>query len=189
MNRIAILAALAVCVSAPAPAHASSYQICHQDFALCAASPATLTGKMITVNVQGGGTAQFAEAVAVCPVLRGPAIADVAGGNMTGSCDQPGPNQVWSLYQYRDKFPQAPNWSRNDKAVIRTFVTSPGNGLSNMFSFACTLEPKRVNGVRLAKCYGPVHESVAGKPVPAGTKVVTQAPVGVTYPVGGPIPQ
>jgi len=37
MNRIAILAALAVCVSAPAPAHASSYQICHQDFALCAA--------------------------------------------------------------------------------------------------------------------------------------------------------
>ena len=60
MNRISILAALAVCVSAPIPAYASSYQICHQDFALCAASPATLTGKMITVNVQGGGTAQFA---------------------------------------------------------------------------------------------------------------------------------
>ena len=171
------------------PAQASSYKICHQDFALCAASPATLTGKQITVNVQSGGTAQFAEAVAVCPVLRGPAIADVAGGNMKGSCDQPGPGQVWSLYQYRDKFPQAPNWSRSDPAVIRTFVTSPGNGLSNMFSFACTLEPKRVNGVRLAKCYGPVHESVAGKPVPAGTKVVTQAPVGATYPVGGPIPQ
>jgi len=187
MNRIAILAAGLVAMSAPA--HARNYKICHQEFALCAASPATLTGKKITVNVEGGGTAQFAEAVAVCPVLHGPAIADVAGGNMKGSCDQPGPGQVWSLFQYRDKFPQAPDWSRNDPSTIRTFVTSPGNGLSNMFSFACTLEPKRVNGVRLAKCYGPVHESVAGKPVPDGTTVVTQAPVGATYPVGGPIPQ
>jgi hypothetical protein len=187
MKQIAILAAGLLAISAPA--HARSYQICHQKFALCAASPSTPTGKMITVNVEGGGTAQFPEAMAVCPVLNGPAIADVAGGNLKGSCDQPGPNQVWSLYQYRDKFPQAPNWSRSDVATIRTFTTSAGNGLSNMFSFACTLEPKRVGTVKLAKCYGPINENIAGAPVVSGTLVVTQAPTGATYPVGGPIPQ
>jgi hypothetical protein len=187
MNRIALLAAGLAAIAAPA--HAHSYQICHQQFALCAASSSTPTGKMITVNVQGGGTAQYPEMVAVCPVLNGPSIADVTGGNMKGSCDQPGPNQVWSLYQYRDKFPQAPNWLRSDKATIQTFTTSKGNGISNMFSFACTLEPKRAGSVKLAKCYGPADEDVAGAPVPPGTLVVTQAPVGATYPVSGPIPQ
>jgi len=187
MNRIAIFAALALALSAPA--YARNYQICHQEFALCAASSSTPTGKMITVNVESGGTAQFPEMVAVCPILHGPAIADVAGGNMKGSCDQPGPGQVWSLYQYRDKFPQAPDWSRSDKATIRTFVTGVDNGLSNMFSFSCKLEPKRVGSVKLAKCYGPANENIAGAAVLPGTAVVTQAPMGATYPVGGPIPQ
>ena len=178
----------AVIIATPTVALASSYKICQGEFALCAASSATPTGKNIQVNT-ADGKVPFPEAVAVCPVLRGNAVADVAGGNMDGDCRAPGKNQVWSLFSPRQHFPQAPDW-KPVKAQFRTFLTGEGTaGMSNMFSFACTLEPKRVNGVRLAKCYGPVHESVAGKPVPDGTTVVTQAPVGATYPVGGPIPQ
>src|ERR1700747_3230293 len=91
------------------PAMASNYQICTDEFALCAASPATPTGKTIMVNSANGRVA-FPEAVAVCPVLRGPAVADVTGGNMNGSCAPPGPGKVWSLFAARPVFPQAPDW-------------------------------------------------------------------------------
>src|SRR5262249_38040038 len=69
------------------------YQICTGTYALCAASTCTPNDNMITVNVAGGGTAQFPEASCTCPVYNGPAIADVNGGNMRGSCAAPGPGQ------------------------------------------------------------------------------------------------
>ena len=49
---------------------ASNYKICNGEFALCAASSATPTGKNIEVNT-ANGKVPFPEAVAVCPVLRG----------------------------------------------------------------------------------------------------------------------
>ncbi|MEA2162768.1 MAG: hypothetical protein QOK37_895 [Thermoanaerobaculia bacterium] len=164
------------------PAQAQDFRICTGQFALCAASSGTPTGKTITVN----GTA-FPEIVAVCPVLRGPAIADVAGGNMKGSCDAPGPGKVWSLYQIRENIPQAPDWDRKTAAPLRIFVTSSTAQTSNMFSFACTLT-KRVHGVQLANCFGPANENPSGATLPAGTTVVTQSPAGSTYPVSGPLP-
>jgi hypothetical protein len=45
------------------------------------------------------------------------------------------------------------------------------------------------NGVTLANCYGPMNESPnGGTDIPPGTKVITQAPVGVANPVGGNVP-
>jgi hypothetical protein len=164
---------------------------CHQEFALCAASSAKPTGKQIAVNASNGTVVMYPEALAVCPVLHGPSVADVTGGNMKGSCAQPGPNQVWSLYQVREKLAQAPTWNRSTPAVPRTFVTggTPTTSISNMFSFACTKTRRvRVFGPQLANCFGPISEDVQGAPVAVGTKVITQAPTGATYPVGGPLP-
>lgn len=161
----------------------SQFAICKGEFALCAASSAKLTGNTIMV----GGTS-FREAVAVCPVLTGESIADLSGGNMKGSCDAPGKGQVWSLFSPVQKFPQAPDWKPNTKAHFRTFVTGVrSSGMSNMFSFACK-KTDVVNGTQLADCYGPTNENLQGQPVPVGTVVITEAPAGAPYPVGGPLP-
>jgi len=176
----------AVIIATPTVALASNYKICQGEFALCAASSATPTGKNIQVNT-ADGKVPFPEAVAVCPVLRGNAVADVAGGNMDGDCRAPGKNQVWSLFSPRQHFPQAPDW-KPVKAQFRTFLTGEGTaGMSNMFSFACT-KSEIVNGVQLANCYGPINEGLKGTPVIAGTEVVTESPVGASYAVSGPLP-
>jgi hypothetical protein len=184
--------ALAALLTPATSVHAGdTVMFCHQEFALCAASAATPTNKQIAVNAADGTVVMYPEAVAVCPVLHGPSVANVSGGNMKGSCAQPGPNQVWSLYQVREKFAQAPTWARNTPAVPRTFVTggTPTTSISNMFSFACTKTKRaRLFGPMLANCYGPISEDVQGAPVAVGTKVITQAPTGATYPVGGPVP-
>jgi len=177
MKYLLLLAALV-----PSIAFAQSFKICTGEFALCAASGATLTGKTITVN---GNT--FPEVVAVCPVLHGPAIADVTGGNMQGSCSPPGKGKVWSMYQVRSDIPQAPNWLRNTPAPYRTFVSSQTAQMSNLFSFSCT-KSETVNGQQLANCYGPANENLSGGTVAFGTTVVTQSPGSVSYAVGGPIP-
>jgi hypothetical protein len=88
------------------------FRICEGDFALCAASTCQPTGGKITVNVIGGGTATFPEYNCTCPIFDGPAIADLNGGNMDGSCTPPH-DQIWSLYQPRSQIPQAiTKWSR-----------------------------------------------------------------------------
>ena len=166
-----------------APAHALTVQVCTGEFALCAASPTTpVPGKTITV-----GGKVFPLGVAVCPVLRGPALADM--DLMNHSCAAPGKNQVWSLLQPRDSFPQAPTWA-NTPAAFRKFTTTtaPGGGMSNMFSFPCTVRSKNINKTKLADCYGPMNESPTGVAVAAGTEVMTQSPAGAADPVGGPTP-
>src|SRR5260370_39374004 len=69
------------------------------EYALCAASTCTaLPGVEIAVNTAGGGTANFPAAQCTCPIFKGLALADVNGGNMTGSC-VPSPNYgMWTLY-------------------------------------------------------------------------------------------
>ena len=174
---------MATALTLTAPAHALTVQVCTGEFALCAASPTTpVPNQTITV----GGKA-FPLGVSVCPVLRGPALADM---DLTGgSCKPPGPGKVWSLFQARSSFPQAPTWA-NTPAAFRKFTTTtaPGGGMSNMFSFPCTVRPKKVNGAKLADCYGPMNESPTGVAVPAGTEVMTQSPAGAVDPVGGPTP-
>lgn len=52
--------------------------ICSGEFALCAASTCNLTGANITLN---SGVVK-PEVVCRCPILKGPAIADLSAGNM-----------------------------------------------------------------------------------------------------------
>ena len=193
--------ASAFALASPAAAAAHDFTVCPGDaapFALCAASTCTPTGQTVTVNVTGGGTAQFPQYDCTCPVLRGPAIADLNGGNMKGSCEPPGEKQVWSLYSPRAHIPQAlTDWVRSPSATRAPPLLCPaslklGDQMVNCFSFACDLAG-RINDVPVATCHCALGESLNGTPVPANTAFVSQAGQGDTaicaeHPVAGPLP-
>ena len=185
-KKIALLTAAALVLGSVAsvPAFAGSISICHNEYALCAASPTTPTGKMMTVNGK-----KFREGVAVCPVLTGDSIANLS--LMKGSCNSPDGTEktVWSLFGVPPvtSFPQAPTWA-NVPAVFRTFTIgeTPTTGMSNMWSFPCKVQAEKVNGAKLASCYGPIMESpFTNRHVKPGQLGFTQAAVGATWPVGG----
>jgi hypothetical protein len=173
------------------------FQICGGYFALCAASTCTPTRKQITVRTATGGTATFPEADCTCPVLLGPSIANLAGGNMQGSCEPPGPGQIWSTYQPRPNIPQAlTNWvpTLPEAAAPPLFCPKSlnlGNQLVNCFSFLCDSQTY-INNVPVVTCHCPIGESLAGTPVPPATAFLTQAGQSdqafcAKHPVSGPI--
>ena len=161
----------------PANVFAADLLICNGEYALCAASGSTPTGKKIMVKGK-----EFAEGMAVCPVLTGRSVAN--GALMNNSCDAPA-GKVWSLFSTVTEAPQAPTWAVAP-LVHRTFVLSKTEGMSNMWSFICDKQTKKTNGVQLASCYGPINESpLTNGHVKMGSTIVTDAPVGVLNPVGG----
>lgn len=182
------------CASA---AQAHDFRICSGYYALCAASTCQPTGKSITVNVSGGGTARYPEAECTCPVESGEAIADVVGGNMKGSCKPAAEGELWSLYAVKKEIPQAINhWVTNGPAAQAPLLYcskdfNQGNQLANCFSFACNNE-RYVNGVPVASCYCPLGEGLEGTMVAPHTAFVTQAGQDdysfcAEHPVGGPV--
>jgi hypothetical protein len=169
------------------------FHICHGYFALCAASTCTPTGKQITVRTATGGTATFPEADCTCPVVLGPSIANLAGGNMQGSCEPPRPDTIWSTFQPRPNIPQA----------LTDWVPAPapplfcpkrlnlGSQSVNCFSFLCDSQTY-INNAPVVTCHCPIGESLAGTPVPPRTAFLTQAGQGdrefcAMHPVSGPI--
>lgn len=76
MKRLLLLMLLPVSV------FAADLMMCNGEYALCAASGSTPTGKTITVKGK-----VFAEGMAVCPVLTGRSVAN--GALMNNSCDAP----------------------------------------------------------------------------------------------------
>jgi hypothetical protein len=157
-------------------------------FAFCGASPATPTGNEIVVE---GKT--FKEGCAICPVMEGAAVANVLLVGDPFITPDSTDKTVWSYFWYYDSVPQAPTW-KTLPTVNRTFVITdePGGGMSNMWCMPCQILPEKVNGVTLAKCFGPINELAfplrrAVEAVPGETSV-TQAPIGATYPVGTIIP-
>jgi hypothetical protein len=171
-------------------------KLCGGYYALCAASTCTPTGKTITVNVSGGGTAKYPEAECTCPIESGEAIADVVGGNMRGSCKPAAEGEVWSLYDPKKEIPQAiTGWVPTGPAAQAPVLTCSkdlnlGHQLANCFSFACNDE-RYANGVPVASCYCPIGEAPDGTAVAPHTTFVTQAGQGddgycAERPVGGP---
>ena len=158
-------------------ASAAEIILCNGEYALCAASGSTPTGKMITVKGK-----KFQEGMAVCPVLKGQSVAN--GALMNNSCDAP-PGKVWSLFSNVSEAPQAPTWAVAP-LVHRTFTLAKDSGMSNQWSFLCDKQAKLVNGVQLASCYGPINESpLTDGHVKMGSTIITDAPAGVLNPVGG----
>jgi hypothetical protein len=156
---------------------AAPIMICNGEYALCAASGSTPTGKKITVNGK-----VFAEGMAVCPVLTGRSIANHA--LMNNSCDAPA-GKVWSLFSTVTEAPQAPSWAVAP-LVQRTFILGKDSGMSNQWGYLCDKQAKKVNNVQLASCYGPLNESPwTNGHIKPGAKIITDAPTGVLNPVGG----
>jgi hypothetical protein len=193
----AILGFFTFCLAERATAQQGhDLKICEGEFALCAASTCQPTGGSLIVNVTGGGTASFPEYNCTCPIFDGPAIADLNGGNMHGSCTPPH-DQIWSLYQPRLQIPQAiTNWSRlPHKSFAPPLVCgadlNQGNQVVNCFSFACDLGGE-IRGVPVATCHCPLGESLDGTAIESNTAFATQAGQGNTricfdHPVGGPL--
>ena len=171
MKKLLFLALLPFSVAA------ADLMICNGEYALCAASGSTPTGKKIMVKGQS-----FAEGMAICPVLTGRSIANPA--LMNNSCDAP-PGKVWSLFSTVSEAPQAPSWAVAP-LVKRSFILGKDWGMSNQWSFLCDKQVKKVNGVQLASCYGPINESpFTNGHIKPGTTIITDAPSGVLNPVGG----
>jgi hypothetical protein len=129
---------------------AADLMMCNGEYALCAASGSTPTGKTITVKGK-----VFQEGMAVCPVLKGRSVAN--GALMNNSCDAPA-GKVWSLFSTVSEAPQAPSWAVAP-LVSRSFILGKDSGMSNQWSFLCDKQAKKTNGVQLASCYGPINEA------------------------------
>ena len=172
-----IMAVIGCLIAGSSSGEPVKLMICNGEYALCAASGSTPTGKVILVK---GKT--FQEGMAVCPILKGRSIANAE--LMNSSCDAPA-GKVWSLFSTVTEFPQAPTWAVVP-AVQRTFTLSKTEGMSNQWSMLCDKQAKPVNGVQLASCFGPINESpLTNGHIKPGAKIVTDAPVGVLNPVGG----
>jgi hypothetical protein len=150
-------------------------QMCDGDFALCAASTCTPTGR--TISVKGK---IYPEAVCECPVLNGKALADVTGGTMQGSCDSTHKGQVWSLFSYQAFLPQKMNdWATTpSKTKTRVQECSAelnlGSQTVNCFSMSCEITSE-VNGVIVASCSCPIGQSVDNEYISPATTFLIQS--------------
>jgi hypothetical protein len=185
-----------------AAAEVYDFQFCRGYFALCAASTCTpKPGQTITVRTATGGTAVFPAADCTCPVILGVSIANLAGGNMQGSCEPPAdqPGTIWSTFQPRPNIPQAlTNWVPTPPEAAAPPLFCPkspplGNQSVNCFSFLCdSLTYIPDTDVPVATCHCPIGESLAGTPVAPATAFLTQAGQGdpaycAMHPVSGPL--
>lgn len=171
-------------------------------FALCAASTCVPTNTTMDVRVNGflGGTTKFPSATCKCPIIDSAimemngklpltALAAVYEGNMKGSCNVENPaTQVWSLFQPIGYYPQATLDFAYPPPVTSNGVTTQGatkpqlcKNISgkqlgaNCFSFLCTIDAIKTNGVTTATCTCPLGEGPFGASTPPGSVFPTEA--------------
>ena len=176
-------------------------------FAFCGASSAVPTGRKIVV--QG---VEYDEGCAICPVLNGPSLSNLAMEGVSGTYGKFNvndnfqtpdgtDNSVWSLFWYYDSTNTIPQFNPSTKEWEymaphnRSFVInmdSPSTSESNMFAMPGVIFDTTSSGIVLAKVYGPLNEAAVplrkAVPVKNGQTSVTAAKVGFPYPVGTPIP-
>lgn len=175
-------------------------------FALCAATTCEETNRRIRVNTPTGGKRSFKEAKCTCPVVNTntattstdpivqaayptalPAIANVTGGNMKGSCAYPESaagyaGGVWSLYSTVSSFPQLTTLNGNTWATSPTGINAcsktlmQGRRFANCFSFKCSAPYLNGQGVLVSDCSCPLGEDVfSALPAPPATSFFTSA--------------
>jgi hypothetical protein len=159
-------------------------QYCEGEYALCAAATGVISGEFIRAD----NGEKYPAATVLCPIFNGKALADLSGGNMTGSCDAPTKETIWSLFAVETEQPQEMlDWEVGETVV--QFCGSDTNAagqMANCFSFLCEKIGK-VNGVELASCSCPVGQSENNN-----TPFVIQAGQGnknycANIPVGAPL--
>ena len=150
-------------------------------YAFCGASGAELTGNQIMIQGK-----VFEEGCAICPVLDGPSISNLAmdgfspswGYEFNTERDFQYPNNdgstvwdgksVWSLYWYFDTSGFVPQYNPKSQEwemmhpENRSFIVNtdyPATSESNMFCMPCAIFDTTETGIVLAKCYGPMNEA------------------------------
>jgi hypothetical protein len=99
---------------------------------------------------------------------------------MQGSCEPPGPGQIWSSYQARPDIPQAlTNWVPHlpeDAAPPQICPASLnlGNQYAQCFSFSCDTE-RYINNVPVVTCHCAIGATLAGLPAQPQNSFPTQA--------------
>jgi hypothetical protein len=186
---------------------AKALKIHEGTFAFCGASAAVPTGKKIVI--QG---VEYDEGCAICPVLTGPSISNLAmygsGGTwgdfaVDSNFQTPDGTDktIWSLFWYYDTTTTIPQFNPETKEwelltpVNRSFVInldSSATSESNMFAMPGIIFDTTSTGIVLAKVYGPLNEAAVplrvAVPVKNGQTSVTAAKTGFPYPVGTPVP-
>jgi hypothetical protein len=176
-------------------------------FAFCGASGAIPTGKKIIV--QG---VEYDEGCAICPVLDGPSIANLAMEGVSGTYGKFNVSEnfqtpdgtdktVWSFFWYYDSTKVIPQFNPTTKEwellppVNRSFIVnldSASTSESNMFAMPGVVFDTTSTGIVLAKVYGPLNEAAVplrkAIPVKSGMTSITAAKEGFPYPVGTPVP-
>jgi hypothetical protein len=176
-------------------------------FVFCGASGAIPTGKKIIV--QG---VEYDEGCAICPVLDGPSIANLAMEGVSGTYGKFNVSEnfqtpdgtdktVWSFFWYYDSTKLIPQFNPTTKEwellppVNRSFIVnldSASTSESNMFAMPGVIFDTTSTGIVLAKVYGPLNEAAIplrkAIPVKSGMTSVTAAKEGFPYPVGTPVP-
>ena len=176
-------------------------------FAFCGASGALPTGKKIIVQGK-----EYDEGCAICPVLDGPSISNLAMNGVSGTYGKfnvsenfqtpDGTNKtVWSFFWYYDSTKTIPQFNPENNQwemlppVNRSFVInldSASTSESNMFSMPGVVFDTTSTGIVLAKVYGPLNEAAVplrkAIPVKSGMTSITAAKEGFPYPVGTPVP-
>ena len=176
-------------------------------FAFCGASGAIPTGKKIIV--QG---VEYDEGCAICPVLNGPSISNLAMEGISGTYGKFNVSEnfqtpdgtdktIWSLFWYYDSTKVIPQFNPSSDEwellppVNRSFIVnldSASTSESNMFAMPGVIFDTTSTGIVLAKVYGPLNEAAVplrkAIPVKSGMTSITAAKEGFPYPVGTPVP-
>ena len=176
-------------------------------FAFCGASGAIPTGNKIIVQGK-----EYDEGCAICPVLTGPSISNLAMEGVSGTFGKFNVNEnfqtpdgtdttIWSLFWYYDSTTTVPQFNPETKEwellppVNRAFIVNlddPSTSESNMFAMPGIIFDTTSTGIVLAKVYGPLNEAAVplrnAIPVKSGMKSITAAKEGFPYPVGTPVP-
>ena len=176
-------------------------------FAFCGASGAIPTGKKIIVQGK-----EYDEGCAICPVLNGPSISNLAMEGVSGTYGKFNVSEnfqtpdgtdktIWSLFWYYYSTTTVPQFNPETKEwellppVNRAFIVNlndPSTSESNMFAMPGIIFDTTSTGIVLAKVYGPLNEAAVplrkAIPVKSGMKSITAAKEGFPYPVGTPVP-
>lgn len=166
--------------------------LCRGEYAFCGSSTCKPTGRKIKVNVDGGKKKkEYDESECKCPIItkemafqNGVELVGFAAleeGNMKGSCARPGPGKIWSYMGVgMQLWPQESTQPPFQTAQVAYQTCPVGSVGSNCWNFECKVDPKPINGVKVATCYCAISESILGHPADPSLAIETGA--GSHYP-------
>lgn len=161
--------------------------VCPGEFALCASSICTPTGRTIQVKEDDGeSTRTYKESSCKCPIITAEiaqqngatltALAAVNEGKMNGSCGRSAPDKIWALYSPTIyEYPQESTSPPFRTAMANRQICPAGSVGSNCWNFECSIDKDKTNGAKTATCFCAINEGQFGYRVAPRDTLVTAA--------------